>query len=90
MKTWSINVKGIVQGVYFRASTLKKAQELDVKGWVRNEADGSVNIQAQGNKDKIEQLIKWLHQGPDRARVDEVDIDKKRDIPPFDDFRILR
>lgn len=90
MKTWSINVKGIVQGVYFRASTLKKAQELGVKGWVRNEADGSVSIEAQGDKDKIDRFIEWLHQGPDRARVDEVNVKWQENTPAFDDFKILR
>lgn len=90
MKTSSINVKGIVQGVYFRASTLEKAKELGIKGWVRNETDGSVSIQAQGETDKIERFVEWLHQGPDRAQVDEVIVNEKEDILPFEDFRILR
>lgn len=65
-------VTGIVQGVYFRAATQKQAQALNLRGWVCNCADGSVELVAAGGEAELEQLAQWLHRGPPAARVDEV------------------
>lgn len=67
-----IFVVGKVQGVYFRANTAKKAQALQLKGWVKNISDGSVQIWAQGESKAIEQLIQWCHRGPILAKVSKV------------------
>jgi acylphosphatase len=70
-----IFVKGIVQGVGFRAAVLHKVRELDrqLKGWVRNRKDGDVEILIQGQKQPIDQLVTWLHAGgPEAGRVDAV------------------
>ncbi len=72
MKHLSINVTGKVQGVYFRASTKQKADELGLKGTVTNLPNGSVQIEVVGETQPINQLIEWCHQGPERAKVKEV------------------
>lgn len=72
MKHVSIHVKGKVQGVFFRASTKDMAQNLGLLGFVRNEPDGSVYIEAEGTDADLELFIAWCKKGPDRARVDEV------------------
>ena len=71
----NIFVSGLVQGVFFRSQTKRKAEELGVFGWVRNLADGRVEILAEGEKEKLEELINWAKKGPDSARVDDLKID---------------
>jgi len=65
-------VKGHVQGVFFRASTQEQAKHLNIQGWAKNLNDGSVEVLACGDETKIEQLKKWLHQGPPMAHVESV------------------
>ena len=65
---------GRVQGVYFRASTVDKAKELGLKGWVKNERDGSVLIHAEGEEQPIKDLLDWCKSGPVHARVSEVKV----------------
>lgn len=67
-----VRIEGLVQGVNYRYSTRQKAQELGVNGWVRNLADGSVECLLVGERDKVEALIRWCHQGPPGARVKKV------------------
>ncbi len=66
-------VTGRVQGVFFRAETRRTARALGLRGFVRNEPDGSVVLEAAGNPAALERLAAWLHQGPPRARVDAVE-----------------
>jgi len=72
MKHYNITVSGRVQGVFYRASTRDKAQELGLKGWVKNQSDGTVYIEAEGEKAVLDQLIDWCKQGPPRAKVENV------------------
>jgi acylphosphatase len=81
-------ISGRVQGVYFRANTKKTADNLGVKGWVRNLPDGKVEVIAEGDKDKINSLIKFLKTGPERAKVDDLDIKNQDFEGEFEDFRI--
>jgi acylphosphatase len=71
----SIRVTGIVQGVFFRDSTRRSAANLDIKGFARNEYDGSVYIEAEGTEENLEQFIKWCGQGPPHARVDRIEVE---------------
>lgn len=64
--------QGKVQGVFFRASAMEYAIELGIKGFVRNESNGDVYLEAIGTESQIDQLILWCHQGPDLARVEKV------------------
>lgn len=90
MKRISVRVRGKVQGVYYRASTVTKAQQLGVKGFVRNEPDGSVYLEAEGDEDKLNQLIAWCKIGPPRAHVDEVIVENHADLRNFGNFEIVR
>ena len=76
-----ILVKGKVQGVFFRKNTRQIAEALDIMGWVKNTDDGDVEIFAQGDESKIEQLLSWCKQGPPRDDVKDVEIiDERPDI----------
>jgi acylphosphatase len=81
-------VRGIVQGVFFRAHTRQVAQSLHVTGWVRNLHDGRVEIIAQGTKDALERLIEWSHHGPSMSRVDKIDVHWEDITQTFNDFEI--
>lgn len=78
MKHLNIRIRGMVQGVFFRASTRDRAQSLGLSGYVENRRDGSVYISAEGEEDALEKLVKWCHEGPPRARVDEVEIEEDK------------
>ncbi len=69
-------VRGEVQGVGFRDATVRRAHELDVKGWVRNGEDGAVLVHAEGSEQGVRELIAFLHHGPPLARVSEVAIER--------------
>lgn len=66
---------GRVQGVAFRASTVEQARAHGVTGWVRNLADGSVELEAQGDEARITALLAWCAHGPPAARVTGVTVD---------------
>jgi acylphosphatase len=65
-------VTGRVQGVFYRASTQGTALHLGLMGWVRNCADGTVELVACGEEEKLQELERWLWQGPPHARVEQV------------------
>jgi len=67
-----IRVYGRVQGVGFRYSALQAATELGLCGFVCNEQDGSVTIEAEGTREQIELLITWCRKGPSRSEVSEI------------------
>jgi acylphosphatase len=66
-------VSGKVQGVFFRASTARVAEQLQLRGWAKNLPDGRVEVLALGDLSAVGQLGQWLQQGPPRARVDAVE-----------------
>jgi len=66
-------VHGDVQGVGFRYFVQRKAQQLGVSGWVRNNDDGTVELVAEGSREQLEQLKRTLDEGPRLARVDRVE-----------------
>lgn len=83
----NILVSGKVQGVFFRESTRKEAEKLKIAGYVRNLADGRVEITAQGTHDAIEALIAWCATGPPAARVETVEVQEIQSRGMLD-FRI--
>lgn len=66
-------VRGDVQGVGFRYFVQRRAQLLGLKGWVRNNDDGTVEVVAEGEREELEQLKRALQEGPRMARVDRVE-----------------
>ena len=65
-------IDGRVQGVFYRASAREKAQQVGVKGWVRNLSDGRVEALVQGSEQQVEEMIDWFWQGPGNSRVSSV------------------
>jgi acylphosphatase len=72
IERWQLTVRGRVQGVGYRAACCQKARELDLNGWVRNQADGSVEVQAEGPLHKLTELRMWCERGPQGAGVHSV------------------
>ena len=70
-----VRVSGRVQGVYFRASTVECAKRLVLRGFARNEPDGSVLVLAAGAQAALDELVAWLHSGPPLARVTSVEVE---------------
>jgi acylphosphatase len=68
-----ILVRGRVQGVGYRYSAYQVATGLDLKGFVKNLGDGSVQLEAQGPQDALMVLVEWCKKGPSRAVVDSVE-----------------
>jgi len=73
-------VEGLVQGVYFRDYTQKKARNLELSGWVRNRPDGTVEAVLEGEEEKIAQMIAWLHTGSPQAEVEEVQVTEEQPL----------
>lgn len=73
-------VSGRVQGVAFRVSARHEATPLGLTGWVRNEPDGRVLLEAQGERDRVDAFLDWCRQGPPGARVTSVEVEWMDDI----------
>ena len=73
MKHLNITVQGKVQGVFFRTTTKAVADQLGVKGFAKNQSDGTVYIEAEGDDFSLESFLEWCNEGPDRAIVEKVD-----------------
>lgn len=87
MKHLDIRVEGRVQGVFFRAETQRMARSLGVMGFVRNEPDGSVYIEAEADEETLARFVRWLHRGPEAARVESVTPESGA-VQSFPDFEV--
>ena len=85
---YKIVVSGRVQGVGYRMSAQHIADELGLFGWVKNLADGRVEIVAEGEAETLQQLVKWTQQGPSFAKVSQINVDQSPASGEFDDFSI--
>lgn len=84
----SAYVTGRVQGVGFRHFTRTQARRLNLNGWVRNERDGSVRLEAEGPEEDLQTLLEALRQGPSAARVRDVQADWGEARGMFDGFKV--
>jgi len=82
-----IFISGRVQGVGFRAFTRKEASSRGITGWVKNLADGRVEIKIKGEREDIKNMIKRIKEGPSFARVDDIEISNE-EIENFDRFEV--
>jgi len=82
-------VYGIVQGVFFRYNTKLEAIRLGLTGTVRNLPDGSVEVIAEGPHKRLEELLSFLHRGPDPAVVERVEARWEEPSRAYPDFRIV-
>lgn len=83
-----IMVHGYVQGVFFRHNTKKEALILGLKGYVKNMADGTVEVVAEGSEDKIKELIEFCKKGPEAAQVEKVDVKFEKATGEFNGFEV--
>jgi len=83
-----VYISGKVQGVFFREYTRKKAQSLGIKGWVRNLRDGRVEAIFEGEKEKVEEMISWCHEGSPYSKVEKVEVKWEEYRGEFNDFEI--
>jgi len=81
-------ISGRVQGVWFRASTKQKAEQLGLTGWVRNTADGNVEAILEGEEDIVKEMIDWCHCGPPSAQVEHVEVKNQDPTNSFDSFSV--
>jgi acylphosphatase len=82
-------VRGRVQGVFYRASTEHEARARGLTGWVRNCDDGSVELEAEGPADRVDDLVAWCRRGPPAAQVSAVDVEPIAVLGDRD-FRVRR
>ena len=83
-----VYISGLVQGVFFRATTKEKADRLGVKGFVRNLPDGRVEAVFEGDEKAVKKIIEWCHRGPPAARVESVEVHYEDYKGEFDSFEI--
>ena len=86
----SVRITGRVQGVGFRNFTRAQARRLGVTGWVRNERDGSVRLEAEGPREALDDLVEAVQEGPRTARVENVEVNWADATDNFEDFRVRR
>lgn len=88
MEYLKIKVYGNVQGVFFRHSAKKIAESLKLTGFAQNNLDGSVLVEAQGEKENLEKLLHWCKIGPPSAKVERVEFEFLDGLKGFNDFTI--
>jgi acylphosphatase len=79
-------VSGKVQGVFYRASTARRARELGINGYAINLPNGQVEVLACGAPEAVQTLCEWLREGPSTAHVTGVEVSDARDIEIPDGF----
>jgi acylphosphatase len=85
----NVKIHGRVQGIFFRDSARRKAGKLDIKGFARNEDDGTVYIEAEGEEENLKKFLDWCRKGPVLASVKKVEFEFKPEIKNFRDFEII-
>lgn len=83
-----LKITGRVQGVAFRYYARSMANQLDVKGWIRNLSNGKVELVVEGKKKAIKRMIKWCHSGPSMARVDRIQLEWGKYTGQFNQFSV--
>ncbi len=83
-------ISGLVQGVFFRDSTRRRAEALGVTGWVRNVGYDTVEAVAEGDRAKVERFIEMMIEGPRASRVDESRIEWEMSTGEFREFGVKR
>ena len=86
----AFRVTGRVQGVAFRATAADQAEVLGVVGWIRNDSDGSVHGEVEGEASQVDAFLAWLAKGPRGARVDELKVADATVHGVFKRFEIRR
>ncbi len=90
MERLHLIISGQVQGVFFRAYTVKEAQRLKLTGWVKNRPDGKVEVVAEGPDDKLKEFELWCSRGSPASQVTNVDSRRLPATGEYCEFKILR
>lgn len=88
MPTLHLIIEGEVQGVFYRASAMKKARQMGITGWVKNTPESHVEIIASGTMEQLLDFVEWCNEGPPNAKVYIIKSHKIND-QHFDEFKIL-
>ena len=83
MKHLNISIFGRVQGVFFWISAKEQADKLGLTGFAKNMPDGSVYIEAEGEKNNLDKFLKWCNRGPSMTRVEKVEVSEG----PLENFK---
>ncbi|WP_228780093.1 acylphosphatase [Aquiflexum lacus] len=83
-----VRVFGKVQGVFFRKSTQQKAMTFGIHGWVKNDVDGTVLVEIEGDIRAVQEMENWLKKGPPMAVVESLDVSQSEE-KGYQDFLIL-
>jgi acylphosphatase len=89
MRHLNITIKGKVQGVFFRASTKAVADQLGVRGIIKNEPNGDVFIEAEADNPTLDMFLDWCHEGPEEAHVTTVETNDG-ELKNYRNFEILK
>lgn len=76
MKTLRIKIKGVVQGVFFRKFVKENAEELGVRGYVRNLEDGSIELVIEGKDEKVNELLDRCKKGPKHSEIKYIEVEE--------------
>ena len=87
-KRLTVKIYGFVQGIFFRYSAKVEAEKQGIKGFARNEDDGSVYIEAEGNEKDLSLFLDWCKKGPALAKVEKVDFECKNELKGFESFDV--
>jgi acylphosphatase len=83
-------VKGTVQGVFFRQFVKEHADNLKLRGFVRNLESGDVEVVAEGESEAVERFIGFVRKGPGHAQIRDVVVEKRKWSGDFGEFKVLR
>lgn len=89
MKNINIKVTGKVQGVFFRMSTKAVADQMGIKGFVKNEKDGSVYIEAEGDEITLSMFLDWCKEGPDKSVVENIVVEDG-ELKNYRNFEVIK
>ena len=89
IKHLDIIVKGTVQGVSYRLATKAVADQLGVRGFIKNEPNGDVFIAAEGDKATLEMFLDWCHEGPEHAIVSSVE-SNEGELKNYRNFEVVK
>lgn len=91
METKHINIRitGKVQGVSFRATTKAVADQMGIRGMIRNEKDGTLYMEAEGDDTLLEVFVEWCNEGPDRAKIEHVEV-TSGELKNYQNFEIIK
>ena len=84
----TIRVFGQVQGVFYRWSAKEMAEELGITGWVKNEADGTVSLVIEGEKQALDAFIDWCRSGSRTAKVERISVENS-ELKNYQDFQVI-